>query len=154
MLRLKLSRVFSLVLVVVMTLLITSCTNEFAASMRQLTYPPDFKYTEQDELRTDMAMLALQMQLLENALAKKEEPYSTDAEVQRETVLASLRKISSITSSLKAGDSGANHPFMQDYMSDFGAKVDQARSAASLAKPNYYYAGKGHCQVVAEPHYL
>jgi hypothetical protein len=122
--------------------MLMSCSSEFASSMRQLTYPPEFKYTEQDELRTDMAMLALQMQLLEQALAKEEKPDSTDAETQREEVLASLRKMSSIASSLQAGDSGANHPFMQDYMSDFSAKVDQARTAASLAQPNYYYAGK------------
>jgi len=101
-----------------------SCSSELASSMRQLTYPPEFKYTEQEELLTDMAMLALQIQLLEQALARDEESYSIDAETQREAVLASLRKMSNIADSLQAGDGGANHPFMQDYMSDFGAKVN------------------------------
>jgi hypothetical protein len=64
--------------------------------------------------------------------------------------LSSLRLISRYSSlmrervatSLKAGNTGANHPFMQDYMQDFIAKIDQARGGAAIEPPRYFYAGK------------
>jgi hypothetical protein len=123
-------------------LFLMSCNSQFASSMRKVTYPPDFKYTEPNELRTDMARLALQMQFLDKALAEAPGQSSTAGEQQREDVLTALRNISAIATNLEAGQSGANHPFMQDYMTDFVAKVYQAKSAASLAQPNYYFAGK------------
>lgn len=121
---------------------LSGCSNQFAASMRKVTYAPDFKYTEQAVLRSDMHKLAQQMSLLEQALIEPPGEPSADIELQREQVLAALGNIGAIASRLKTGSDGANHPFMEDYMQDFTSKVDKARVAASFAQPRYYFAGQ------------
>ncbi len=124
------------------TLVTVACSSQFAASMRKVTYPPDFKYTEPAELRSDMGRLAQQMQLLDQALISQSEQTQVEAEMQRKEVLLALKNMERIATSLQAGDAGANHPFMQDYMQGFVSKIDQARVAASLEQPRYYFAGK------------
>lgn len=125
------------------SLLIAGCSNDFAQSVRKLTYPPDFTYTEPSELRSDMDTLAQQMILLDTAL---DDIYvsnnSNENEWHRERVLGALKEMSKTAYLLQEGDAGGNHPYLQAQLRDFSAKVDQARSAASLAKPNYYYAAK------------
>jgi hypothetical protein len=123
-------------------IVLAGCSNQFAASMRKVTYAPDFKYTEQAVLRSDMGKLAQQMSLLEEALTKPYGDTPTEIELQREEVLTALRGIGSIANRLKTGSEGANHPFMEDYMQDFTSKVDSAKVAASFAQPRYYFAGK------------
>jgi hypothetical protein len=126
-------------------LVLASCSSQFAASMRKVTYPPDFAYIEQGKLRSDMGRLAQQMRLLDQALIEQNSLHdqtSVDAERQRQKVLATLRNMGRIATELKAGNTGANHPFMQDHMQDFVAKVDKAKVAASLEQPRYFFAGK------------
>jgi len=139
-LKIRLTRIA--VIALASAIVLAGCSSPFAESMRKVTYAPDFKYTEQAVLRSDMDKLGQQMSLLEQALAK---PYgeSPDAiEAQREQVLDALRNMSAIASRLKTGSEGANHPFMEDYMQDFVSKVDKARVAASFEQPRYYFAGK------------
>ncbi|MFQ3208032.1 MAG: hypothetical protein ACI9IT_002193 [Glaciecola sp.] len=123
-------------------MVLAGCSNQFAASMRKVTYAPDFKYTEQAVLRSDMGKLGQQMSLLEQALI---EPYGetpAEMELQREQVLTTLRNMAAIASRLKTGSEGANHPFMEAHMQDLTSKIDKASVAASLAQPRYYFAGK------------
>jgi hypothetical protein len=123
-------------------LILVGCSSKFASSLRKVTYPPDFKYTETTNLRTDMQKLALQMSLLDIALSQPITNTSNEIEVQREEVLSALTTIGRIATNLQAGGAGTNHPFMDDYMKDLVAKVDKARGAASVPQPVYYYAGK------------
>lgn len=132
----------SMLVIIACTLLLAGCSNQFAASLRKITYPPDFKYTETNDLRSDMGKLAQQVRILDQALFEQYEETEVDKEQQRQQVLVALQKISNIAAKLEATKSGANHPFMQNYMQDFVAKVDQARVAASLEQPRYYFAGK------------
>lgn len=125
-----------------LSFLLSSCSSQFANKIRQVTYPPDFNYTEQTNLRSDMAMLAQQMVLLERSLDQVAENTVIAREAQRQDVLNSLKEMQRIASRLKAGNAGANHPFMDDYMQTFITKVDQARGAASIDPPRYYFAGK------------
>ena len=129
-------------IVVVCCLMLISCSSQFAANVRKVTYPPDFKYTEPAALQSDMGKLAQQMRLLDQALDTQHNNTVGAIEEQRQQVLTALQKMSKIAANLNAGNAGANHPFMQDYMQDFVAKVDQAKVAASLAQPRYYFAGK------------
>ena len=124
------------------TIVLSGCSSPFAESMRKVTYAPEFKYTEQAVLRSDMDKLGQQMGLLEQALAKPYTETPDELEVQRKQVLDALRNMSAIASRLKTGSEGANHPFMEDYMQDFMSKVDKARVAASFEQPRYYFAGK------------
>ena len=119
-----------------------SCTSQFATQMRKVTYPPDFVYTEKRDLRSGMAELAQQLVSLEYALIHMPENTIAAKEAQRNNVLYSLREMQRIASTLKASRTGANHPFMEDYMQEFIATVDKARGAASIENPRYYFAGK------------
>jgi len=133
-------------MVSLISVLLASCSSQFAASMRKVTYPPDFKYTEPADLKTDMGRLAQQMRLLDQALLEQDTNLE-DSEALRSQVLTALQNMSKIAANLKAGSAGANHPFMENYMQSFIAKVDEAKTAASLAQPRYYLAGKvsGSC---------
>lgn len=117
---------------------ISGCSSDMAAAMRKVTYPPDFKYVSPDELRSSMQQLAYQLQQLDEALM----PDNPQDSAQQQKVVGTLDNIERIGSRLQAGDAGASHPFLQDFMQDFLADVDNARSAASLAQPRYYLAGR------------
>lgn len=125
---------------------IVGCSSHFASQVRKVTYPPDFKYTKQADLRSDMHQLAQQMALLDTALGKSEDTSfkasEYESDIQREQVLNALRNMGKIASRLEAGETGANHPFMDDYMKGFISQIDKARTAASLQPPRYYFAGQ------------
>lgn len=129
-------------IVLVLSLTIVGCSSKFAESIRKITYPPGFKYTEPTELRSDMAILSQQMLLLDKALIKGYQPTQDGAKNQRQQVLQALKNMGRTAAKLITGEAGGNHPFMQDHMPDFVAAIDQAKAAAALQKPNYYFAGK------------
>lgn len=127
----------TMILSVAAILLLSACSNEFAAKVRKVTYPPDFKYVSGQELRSNMHNLAYQLQLLDKALA------NTDSgQAAQQQVMDRLFKIEQAAASLQAGAAGASHPFLQDFMRNFVNQVGEARVAASLEPPRYYLAGK------------
>lgn len=128
--------------VISVCIVMIGCSSQMAASMRKVTYPPDFTYTKQADLRTDMDQLAKQMVILEQALVAPSTDIDNAREIQRQQVLSTLRNMGRIAASLHANDIGTNHPFMQDYMQEFIGKIDKARVAASIEPPRYYFAGK------------
>jgi hypothetical protein len=132
----------SIVVLLMGSLTTVGCSSQFAKSMRKLTYPPGFKYTQPAELRSDMAKLAQQMLLLDEVLINPYKQTQDGEEGQRKQVLQVLQNMGRIASTIMEGETGGNHPFIQEHMQDFVAVVDQARSAASLQEPNYYFAGK------------
>ena len=115
-----------------------SACGDTAALVRKVTYPPDFKYVSTAELRSSMDQLAFQLQLLDQMMADS----AAGQAVQQQQVVDTLRNIEHIGTDLQAGEAGANHPFLQDHMSDFVLNVGQARIAASLEPPRYYLAGR------------
>jgi len=117
--------------------LFSACDN-FAALMRQATYPPDFRYVSGQELRSNMDQLAFQLQQLDGALGAA----TDNQDAQQVQVLRILGNMERIGTELRAGDSGSNHPFLEDHMGDFVSNVTQARVAASLSPPRYYMAGR------------
>lgn len=131
-----------IIVLIMGTSTLVGCSSQFAESMRKYTYPPGFKYIQPSELRSDMAKLAQQMLLLDEVLIKPYERTQVGAEGQRQQVLLVLQNMERTASTLIEGETGGNHPFIQEHMQEFIAKVDKARAAASLQEPNYYYAGK------------
>jgi len=126
------------IILLLSTVLVFSGCSDFAAVVRKVTYPPDFKYVTGEELRTRMDQMAYQLQFLDNALAENNSGQST----QQQQVLGALSNIERISVSLQAGDAGSSHPFLQDYMSEFVINVGRAKQAASLDSPSYYAAGR------------
>lgn len=125
-----------LILLAGLLLTLSGC-NDFAAAVRQVTYPPDFRYVTDAELRSRMNMLAYQLQQLDGALA-----VSDPAVPDQEAVVDSLRQIERISSQLQAGDAGASHPFLENDMPAFVSQVNRALLAASQDPPRYYHAGR------------
>ena len=122
-----------------------------AATVRQFTYPPDFKYVTKAELDTAMGALLEHLQILEGTLAPLEEP---PPPVDQARVVEELAAIERIARGLEAGPAGSNHPFLQDQMGRFVARVQQARLAAAMDPPRYYQAGTvagacAQCHVLA-----
>ena len=118
--------------------LATSGCSDFTATVRKVTYPPDFNYVSGQELRSRMNRLAFELQQLDNMLAEN----NTEQSTQQQRVLDTLLNIERIGTKLQAGEAGSNHPFLQDFIKDFVINVEQARDAASLNPPSYYFAGR------------
>jgi hypothetical protein len=120
-----------------MVAVLTACSDP-AATIRKVTYPPDFKYIERSELQSAMGTLAQQLLQLETALALSEPVQDID----QEEVKRILAEIENTAQQLDASAAGSNHPFLQDQMNQFTNDIQQARIAASLSPPRYYAAGK------------
>jgi uncharacterized membrane protein YccC len=115
----------------------SACDNT-AATIRRVTYPPDFTYVSGQQLRSRMSQLAFQLQLLDEALAES----NNQQQVQQQQVVSILGNIGRIGSNLQANDAGSNHPFLQNQMRSFVSDVGEARVAASLNPPSFYLAGR------------
>ena len=128
------SQTFCLVTVL---LALVGC-NDFAATLRQFTYPPDFTYVSSAQLQSSMQHLAYRLQQLDLVLATE----AAEPPGMQQNIEDLLREIERIGSGLQAGEAGSNHPFLQDDMATFLASVRQARMAAALNPPRYYMAGR------------
>jgi PBP1b-binding outer membrane lipoprotein LpoB len=91
-------------------LFIAGCTSQFASTVRKVTYPPDFKYTEQDYLRSNMHQLPVQMAILDKALFEPLDQtlgqVQNQPELQREQVLTALTNMGTIAARLQLGGGG------------------------------------------------
>ena len=136
----KLQRTLTVLRVILLSAIILAISgcNDFAAVVRQVTYPPDFKYVSGQDFRSRMDQMAFQLQLLDRALAEN----NTGQSIEQQQVLGFLRSIERVASSLQAGEAGSSHPFLQDFMKDFVADVEQARNTAAMDPPSYYFAGR------------
>lgn len=126
-----------LVSLICSVILLSSC-NGFAGAMRKVTYPPDFLYISEVQLRSKIYQLAAQLSVLETTLAGDD----SGAVNQQQKTLDILGEIERVGGELKATESGSNHPFLEDYMGDFVSTVTRARIAASLTPPRYYLSGR------------
>ena len=116
---------------------VNACGNT-AATIRRVTYPPDFTYVSGQQLRSRMDQLAFQLGLLDQALADS----NFRIEIQQQEVVGILADIERIGGNLQANEAGSNHPFLQDHMRNFVYDVGQARMSASLDPPSFYLAGR------------
>jgi hypothetical protein len=134
----KIQFTFITTLLLMGILSMTGCSSEFAAAVRKVTYPPDFKYVTADELRSNMHKLAFELQQLDAALLQT----NNAGLEQQKQVLQNLNNIQKLATGLHAGDAGASHPFLEDGMGEFITRVQEAKVAASLEQPRYYLAGQ------------
>lgn len=129
-------------LYVLLATVLVGCSAKVSENVRKITYPPDFKYIAPEDLRSDMGKLAQHLRSLELAINQNPEKQREEPGLQRQKVLMSLNNIEKVAARLQAGEAGSTHPFMQDYMRDFVRRVSEARIAASLPQPRYYFAGQ------------
>ncbi len=114
-----------------------------AERLRQITYPPDFHYIDQKEVRGEMERLAADIQRLDDLL-RNGEPAGP---AQNGQVIAVLVSIRSTIDRLQPAGQKTGHALIDQHLARFRDDVDRARRAAQHQPPNYFFAGNitGSC---------
>ncbi len=117
--------------------------------LRTVTYPPDFHYLTEDEIRTTMGQLAVEIVALEEIMNQEGGPGEED----REAVVATLRRMQGLAAKLGDGTS-TNHPRLDRGAPILQQDIERALAASKLTSPpNYYHAGRvvGACSTCHAP---
>ena len=112
------------------------------AQIRKVTYPNDYVYLEQKQLRSKMALLSFYMRQLDEALLD----YSTTGGDQQQRILDILKKINGLTAEFGGGVT-TNHLVIDDHIDQFKIDVNIAIRNARADPPNYFAVGRlaGSC---------
>lgn len=113
------------------------------AQIRKTTYPSDFVYLEQKQVKSEMALLGLYMRQLDQILLDD----STVSSEQQQRIIAILSKIEASTTMLGAGSVRTNHLVIDDHIDQFRDDVYSAINNATADPPNYFALGRlsGSC---------
>jgi hypothetical protein len=114
---------------------VLSCT-DFAAQLRQHTYPPTFHYITDQQLRSAMWQLAYHSRALRELMTSPEETTT-----QRAKVLEHLRLMEQATIDLNRTGWPTNHPLVDAKRSNFLQDIRTAQEAVSRDPPNFLLAG-------------
>lgn len=118
-----------------------ACT---AAGIRDLTYPPDFHYISEGEIRGAMGGLAVRIHALDEQMAQK----APDPEA----VVALLTEMRQLASQLKPR-AHSSHPRIDRAAPELRADIERALAGARFRPPNYFWAGQlsGSCEYCHVP---
>lgn len=108
------------------------------AQIRKATYPPDFVYLEQNQIRSEMALLSLYMRQIDEILLDD----STVSSEQQEQIIKILSKVDSSVDSLGAGNIRTSHLVLDDHIDQFKSDVTVALRDARSDPPNYFALGR------------
>jgi len=113
------------------------------AQIRKATYPSDFVYLEQNQIRSEMALLSLYMRQIDEILLDD----STVSSEQQGQIIKILSKVDNSVDSLGAGNIRTNHLVLDDHIDQFKSDVTVALRDASSDPPNYFALGRlsGSC---------
>ena len=109
---------------------------DFARSVRQYTYPPEFRYLETDQVRLTMRQLAFHSRELSRLIQS-----NAAAEQPREQVIAHLRAMEQAAAKLDQSGWPSNHPLIDMNLPRFRRDLEFAREAVEREPPNYLLAG-------------
>jgi hypothetical protein len=110
---------------------------QFAAWLRQYTYPPDFNYISREQLRSTMWRLAKDMRELETTLR---EPGEFDEE-RRAQINRLLRSMEENAAHLNSSGRESNHPVIDANLPALLRDIQQARKGVESQPPNYALVG-------------
>lgn len=122
----------------VAVLLVSAC-----ATVRKVTYPPDFVYLPSSEVRSSMAHMSAGIARLDEVLGTGREMSPAD----RAAVIRILDDLESVAKRISAGGRETNHLLIDQHIDEFRVDLQRARSAVEQTPPNYYFAGRlsGSC---------
>ena len=134
---------FSLALILVVSGF--GCTS--LDDLHEVAYPPNFHYISNEEIRSTMAALAVEVEALDQIMWLREETGSVD----RERVIEILQRLHVLASQLKRREQ-SNHHQIQIHAPQLRDDIDRALFSAQMEPPSYYYAGIvagacGYCHV-------
>jgi hypothetical protein len=112
------------------------------AQIRKVTYPNDYVYLEQKQLRSKMALLSFYMRQLDEVLLD----YSIVGDDQQQRILYLLNKVNGLTAEFGGGIT-TNHLAIDDHIQEFKIDVNTAIRGARANPPNYFALGRlaGSC---------
>jgi hypothetical protein len=112
------------------------------AQIRKVTYPNDYVYLEQKQLRSKMALLSFYMRQLDEVLLD----YSIVGDDQQQRILYLLNKVNGLTAEFGGGIT-TNHLAIDDHIEEFKIDVNTAIRGARANPPNYLALGRlaGSC---------
>ncbi len=113
-----------------------------------MTYPPDFRYITESQIRSTMGQLAAQIYALESLMAESETPLARDQRKITEILEAMQTSARELT---RGKDT--HHPDLNRYAPLLERRVDRALFGARLNPPNYFFAGavSGACEYCHAP---
>jgi len=113
---------------------LASCA-DVARSLRQYTYPPDFRYLTREEVRSAMWQLAYHSRELGRLVR------GTDASQHRRSeIIEHLRAMESAAASLDQSGWPSNHPLIDMNLANFRQDMMTAREAVERDPPNFLLA--------------
>jgi hypothetical protein len=113
------------------------------AQFRKATYPSDFVYLEDKEVKSKMALMSFYMRQIDEILLDD----STVSSEQQGRILNILSLIDANADSLGAGSVRTNHLLIDRHIDQFKSDLAVATRDASSDPPNYFALGRlsGSC---------
>jgi hypothetical protein len=117
--------------------LLTAALLAGCEQVRQVTYPPDFVYLDEKQVRGQMALMNLYMREIDEILVDN---YTINSE-QQAHIIRLLNQILASVDRLGAGNVQTSHLLIDEHIDDFRTDVQVALNDASADPPNYYALG-------------
>ena len=108
---------------------------DFARWVRQYTYPPEFRYIERDELRSEMRQLASHSRALNQLVQSGEGP-----QAHRTEILTHVRAMEKSAEKLDQSGWSSNHPKLDMNLPRFRTDLRLAREAVESEPANFSLA--------------
>jgi len=102
------------------------------SQIRQLTYPEDFTYLENKQVKGLMREMGDSVARLSQLVSK-----SSETEIDSKQVIASLSELESITSRIIGGHTETNQLFISEHIEQFVSDVGIAKMFVKSSPPNY-----------------
>jgi len=116
-------------------LVLGACTS--ASKIRQLTYPPDFRYYEQKEVYSTMWDFAKTISRLDQVLQSNEaEP------AMFKQVTSHLEQLQRLATQLKSDPQASNHPMLSRNLPLLINDIEHAKNASQSSPRNYIPANR------------
>ncbi len=119
-----------------------------AKTIRQFTYPPDFRYIETSDVHSNMWTLARASRSLKALLAEN----GALTPQEHEEVIRLLQEMQTAAAELDPPGQRTNHPLLDRNIEAFRRDIAMALRAADQDSPNYFLAGSvaGSCSYCHE----
>jgi len=121
------STLINLLLAVLLVSGIIGCSQ-----IRELTYPDDFIYLENKQVKSLMREMGDSVERLSQLVSN-----SSDSEIDSQQVIASLSELESISSRIIGGHTETNQLFISEHIEGFMTDIGTAKMFVKSTPPNY-----------------
>jgi hypothetical protein len=125
------------------TLLLCAGLIVACAQVRKATYPDDFVYLDQKQVKNEMVLLSIYLRQIDQILLDE----TTISSEQQGRLMNLLSSIETTADRLGAGTVATNHLLIDENIDHFRAEVHMAMQDVAADPPNYFSLGRlsGSC---------